>query len=151
MRSSELVSPRPWPGGSAFFSWPPPRPGFRARRGLRAGPASSAPSRGPAGGSALLANGRRAPAPSPAREEPPRSCATCGAWAPDPRPPPRPREARGGRVRKRGLGQAPGPTLGSTSPPRAPSPVTHLAAGIHGRAALEALAVRDARRRTVAL
>lgn len=104
LRSPELVSPRLWPGGSAFSSWPPPRPGFRARRGLRAGPASSAPSRGPAGGSALLANGRRASAPSPAREEPPRSCATCGAWAPDPRPPPRPREARGGRVRKRGLG-----------------------------------------------
>lgn len=110
-----------------------------ARRGLRAGPASSAPSRGPAGGSALLANGRRAPAPSLAREEPPRSCATCGAWAPDPRPPPRPREARRDRVRKRGLAWAPGPALGRTSPPGAHSSATHLAAGLHGRAAIEAL------------
>lgn len=114
---------------------------------LGAGSASSAPSRGWAGGSALLANGRRAPAPSPAREEPPRSCATCGAWAPDPRPPPRPREARGGRVRQRRLGQAPGPALRSTSPPRAHSPATHLAAGLHGRAALEAQAVRAVKRR----
>lgn len=148
VRSSELISHRPWPGGSAFSSWPPPRPGFRAQRGFRAGPASSAPSRGPAGGSALLANGRRAQAPSPAREEPPRSCATCGAWAPDPRPPPQPHEARGGRVRKRGLGQTPGPALGCTYPPGAHSPVTHLAAGLHGRAALEALAVPATRRRT---